>query len=166
MEIALCAPERVLGLALISTSPLPVPPELHAPRRAAVNEAERQGWRRFVRERLWPEYRGSCENASSYTLLEEMADAVGHTAYAQQTELALGRGDYRLRLGNVRCPVLVLAGMEDRVCPPAAQQTLAAVLAAARWVMLPGTGHLALLEKPDEVATAVAAWFHTVSKTG
>lgn len=166
MEVALQAPERVRGLALLSTTPLPVPKELHARRRAAIQAAEHFGLRSFVRQRLWPEYGGFPQGGTLSLLLEDMAEAMGQAAYAQQTELALEREDYRPRLGSLDCPSLILAGMSDRVCPPAVQEVLAAALADSRLVMLPGTGHLALLEKPDEVATAVAAWFHTVLTRG
>lgn len=166
MEMALCAPERVRGLALISTSPLPVPAELHAARRAAVVQAQRLGLRSFVREVLWPGYGSRSITGELSTLLEEMAEAVGHAAYAQQTELALSRGDYRPRLGNVRCPALILAGLKDQVCPPAVQGMLAMALAGSRLVMLPGAGHLTVMENSDDVAAAVAAWFHTVVEAG
>lgn len=166
MEMALCAPERVRGLALISTIASPVHPELHPARREAVQQAQCLGMRSFVRERLWPSYCGASGDAALSILMEDMAEAVGQMAYAQQTELALGRREYRSRLGGVQCPALVLAGAEDRLCPPTAQEELAAALANSRLIMLPGTGHMALLEKPDDVAAAVAAWFHTVCETG
>ena len=97
-------------------------------------------------------------------LLEGMAESLGHAVFAQQTELALSREDYRSRLATVACPALVLAGAQDKVCPPAAQRELAAALRDCTCVMLPGAGHFALLENPDEVAAAVAAWFHTVER--
>ncbi len=162
METALAAPERVRGLALISTTALPVPPALHSTRRAAVEQARTMGTGRFLREELWPQYCGSVERPELLSLLDDMAESLGHTAYAQQTELALRREDFRPRLRTVTCPVLLLAGAEDKVCPPAAQGALAAALPHGTCVTLPRAGHFALLESPDEVAQSVAAWFHTI----
>ena len=160
LEMALRAPSRVAGLALISTTPLPVPPELRGARRAAVAQARSSGVGRFVRERLWPDYGGTSQQ--SVALLGQMADSLGPTVYEQQTELALGREDFRSRLQAVRCPALVLTGLRDKLCPLAAQQQLAAALAGSAFVTLPAAGHLALLEDPDAVAEAVAAWFHKI----
>lgn len=164
METALRAPERVRGLALVSTSPLPVLPEQHGTRRAAVKQARMMGAAQFLREQMWPQYCGLAEHPGVLPLLEEMAESLGHEVFARQTEMALGREDYRPRLAMVACPTLVLAGAEDRICPPATQRELAAALRHCTCVMLPGAGHFALLESPDEVAAAVAAWFHTVER--
>ncbi len=164
MEMALLAPDRVRGLALLSTSPLPVPSERHETRRAMVQRAKHTGLRAFVQEHLWPEYGGAEEFQGALPLLQAMAESLGHTTFAQQTEMALTRADYREPLHAVRCPALVLAGTQDRLCPAAAQQALAAALPHATFVSLPEAGHLALLEKTDEVALAVAAWFHTVEQ--
>jgi pimeloyl-ACP methyl ester carboxylesterase len=54
---------------------------------------------------------------------------------------ALTRFDARRRLAAVRCPVLVVAGADDRTVPLAAKQALAAAIAGARLVVVPGSGH-------------------------
>ncbi|MGI4827740.1 MAG: alpha/beta fold hydrolase [Janthinobacterium lividum] len=164
METALCSPERVRGLALISTSPRPVLPEQHGSRRAGVEQARTMGIGQFLGEQLWPQYCGSMKRVATLPLLKTMAESMGHAVFAQQTEMALGREDYRPRLPQVACPAMVLAGVEDKICPPAMQRELAAALRDCTCVMLPGAGHMALLEEPDEVAAAVAAWFHTVER--
>ncbi len=162
METALAAPKRVRGLALISTTALPVLPALHSARRAAVENARTMGAGRFLRKELWPQYGGLVERPELLPLLEEMAESLGHAAFADQTELALRREDFRPRLRTITCPVLLLAGAEDKVCPPTAQQALAAALPHCTCATLPRAGHFALLESPDRVALSVAAWFHTI----
>ena len=164
MEIALRAPGRVRGLALLQTTPLPVPAERHAARRAAVDEARRRGLRHYLRKRLWPEYCGAVACDTSRPLLEDMAESTGLDTFSQQVEMALTRADYRERLSEVACPTLVLSGAGDKVCPPEARHALETALPGCTSVTLPGAGHLALLERPDEIAHAVAAWFHTVQQ--
>lgn len=164
METALSAPDRVRGLALISTTPLPVMPSLHSARRAAVEENRKMGGAAFLRERLWPQYRGSVERVDLLPLLEDMAESLGHVAFAQQTELALRRSDFRPRLRTVTCPVLLLAGAEDKISSPATQGELASALPHCTCATIPGAGHFVLLENPDEVARYVAAWFHTLAR--
>ncbi|GAA1069476.1 alpha/beta hydrolase [Kitasatospora arboriphila] len=48
-------------------------------------------------------------------------------------------------------PVLVLAGTEDLLTPPAHSEEIARALPGAELVVLPETGHLLMLERPAEV---------------
>jgi pimeloyl-ACP methyl ester carboxylesterase len=162
MELAVRAPERVLGLALLSTTPLPVPMDRHASRREQVQQAASLPMSRFLRQHLWPDYGGADAYNGTLPLLEQMAEALGPDAFACQTEQALGRSDFCPRIVTLTCPTLILSGEFDTLCPPAAQRRLAEVLPHATSVLLPCAGHFALIEQADETASAVAAWFHTV----
>ena len=170
MQIASQAPERVRGLALVSTSPLPVPVERHAARREAVDRAGLMPMDAFVRLHLWPDYCGHStrleENDAHLNLLQAMAMSFGPLVFCSQTEMALHRPDFRPMLGDVHCPALVLAGSEDTLCPPEAQHILHCGLKGSTLHMIDGAGHLALLQRPDEIAQAVAAWLHTVLQQG
>lgn len=163
MQAALRAPDRIRGLALLSTTPLAVAPSLHAARRAAVDHAQGMPMARFLREHLWPDYSSPASTAEHLLLAEEMAEALGPVAFARQTEQALRRSDVRPHLAALTCPTLILAGERDTLCPPAAQRQLAEAMPHATSILLPEAGHFALLEQPDKIASAVAAWFHTAS---
>ncbi|MHB1930553.1 MAG: alpha/beta fold hydrolase [Acidimicrobiales bacterium] len=62
------------------------------------------------------------------------------------------------RLAAIRCPVTDVAGLEDRIVPPATARRLAAALPSAdvRLVEVPGVGHLLPEDAPGELAAAVA----------
>lgn len=162
LEIALRAPERVRGIALLSTTPLPVPLDRHAHRRAEAELAHTMPMRQVLRERLWPEYGGAPADTCTLPLLEQMAEELGSATFARQTEMAIQRADFCPRLHAIACPALVIAGTADVLCTPTAQQCLLAGLPRSTGVMLPNAGHFALIEQPDEVASAVAAWFHAL----
>jgi 3-oxoadipate enol-lactonase len=51
----------------------------------------------------------------------------------------------------VRAPTLVVIGDRDPLIPLAAAEATAAALPAAELAVLPGAGHLAFVERPDEV---------------
>jgi pimeloyl-ACP methyl ester carboxylesterase len=55
------------------------------------------------------------------------------------------------RLGEIRCPTLVLVGEEDVADMQAVAAHVAASIEAARLVTVPGAAHLPSLERPDEV---------------
>lgn len=169
MEIAAAAPSRTRGLALLSTSPLPVPVHRHAARRDAAQKAGAMAMTTFVEAHLWPDYRAGDELSGTgkagdpvLALMQAMASSAGHTTFCRQTEMALSRPDYRDMLGSVRCPAVVIAGDQDRLCPPEAQSALHEGLPGSTLHMLKGAGHLAVVERADEIACHVAAWFHTV----
>jgi pimeloyl-ACP methyl ester carboxylesterase len=64
------------------------------------------------------------------------------------------------RLGEVRCPVLVMAG-GDGAPPAELAPTLADELAAGEFLRAPSMGHFGPMEDPVTVADAIAAFFAT-----
>ena len=53
------------------------------------------------------------------------------------------------RYAAIPCPVLVLAGAEDRAIPPSQQRKITAVIPRARYEEIEGAGHVVYLERPD-----------------
>ncbi|MCW2867198.1 MAG: 4-carboxymuconolactone decarboxylase / 3-oxoadipate enol-lactonase [Marmoricola sp.] len=86
-------------------------------------------------------------------LLHALSDA-DDTGYAQVCE-ALAGFDVRDRLGEVRAPVLAVAGETDAATPPAKLREIADGVRSGRFVELPGVGHLAPAEAPAVVARLV-----------
>jgi len=59
-------------------------------------------------------------------------------------------------LGEIKVPTLVLTGEADRLTPVKYGQYLADHITQARFQVIPGAGHLAMVERPEEVSAAVA----------
>ncbi|MCB5178555.1 alpha/beta fold hydrolase [Streptomyces antimicrobicus] len=64
--------------------------------------------------------------------------------------------DVRAALASVRVPAVVLHGDQDKVIDVALAETLADVLPAARFEVVPDTGHMLPLERPLLAVSAVA----------
>jgi pimeloyl-ACP methyl ester carboxylesterase len=64
-----------------------------------------------------------------------------------------------------RVPTLVLTGDADRMIPMAHSERLVAELPDAEFVVVPGAGHLVLLEKPEEVTAALGELLRRVAAT-
>lgn len=62
------------------------------------------------------------------------------------------------QLHRIRTPTLVLVGEEDEATPPERAQALAAGIAGARLLRIPGAGHTSTLEQPAAVTAALAAF--------
>ncbi len=65
---------------------------------------------------------------------------------------------YRRAIDAVRCPVLVLHGLLDRLVPVEAVRRAARAHPAWSLVVLPGVGHVPQLEAPGVCATEIREW--------
>lgn len=62
----------------------------------------------------------------------------------------LARFDSRTRLAGLRIPTLVVTGEQDTTVHPDVQLALAQAIPGARQIIIPGAGHAASVDKPDE----------------
>ena len=76
-------------------------------------------------------------------------------AYAASCRM-LGACDMRAALPNIAVPIAVLVGDEDYATPVAMAEALSRGVAGANLTILKGARHLTPLERPDEIAAALA----------
>lgn len=69
-----------------------------------------------------------------------------------------GRPDSTPLLGQIRVPVLVLAGDDDQIVPAAGMEEMANGIPGAQFTVIPGSGHLSPLEQPAAVNAAVSGF--------
>ena len=62
-------------------------------------------------------------------------------------------------LASIPVPTLVLTGDADVITPPAEGEKMAGAIPGARFVLVPGSGHMAPMERPGFVASALAGHF-------
>src|SRR5216684_4665650 len=71
----------------------------------------------------------------------------------------LGNTKLEKRLPLISAPTLLLWGDQDRIMPRSYADRFARFIAGQSEIrVIPGAGHLAELDKPDEVAAAILAW--------
>jgi proline iminopeptidase len=70
------------------------------------------------------------------------------------------------RLGEINVPTLVMAGREDFVYPPGAQEELTSGIPNARLVFIDRAGHNPHDEQPAETLAAVRNFFADVRPNG
>ena len=70
----------------------------------------------------------------------------------------LGRPDARPILPTIQCPTLLLSGEQDSWSPPARHAELAALIPHSRFAVIPDAGHMAPMERPEEVTAALKDW--------
>lgn len=167
MTAAINSPDRladhVAGLALVATSshPLanvPIPP-------AVVDRVGAWNERNLVRagergRRLIPgDSRLTWTMRLAYGVRPDPAAVeLGRTMMTAMSPASLGPlvrgiGSLRLRehLSAIDLPTLVVVGTRDLLTPPRHARTIADGILGAELVVLPGTGHMVMLERPDEL---------------
>jgi 3-oxoadipate enol-lactonase len=147
-------PERVASLTLIGVTAAPAPERRQVVLDRAVKV--RAGGMEAIVEAV-------IGNALAQRTLTEKLEVVGFVrellmrqdpeGYAQTCEVsASGEPADLSRLG---CPVLLIAGSEDKVSPPAASEAFAAKVANAQVKVLQDCGHWHTLEQPAAVTAAL-----------
>lgn len=100
---------------------------------------------------------GSRLDPAGRALYARLFRSPGHVAGAFGMMGHWSLAPLRRELGRLRLPVTLVVGETDRMIPPADSRALLGVLPDVRLVSLPGLGHLAHEERPDQVAALIGA---------
>ncbi|WP_439813814.1 alpha/beta fold hydrolase [Zavarzinia sp. CC-PAN008] len=159
LEIMRQAPERVTRLALMDTSARADTPEQTAGRAASIATVQRDGFDAFL-DQAWqiavdP---ARTHDADLRQLYRTIAWDVGPERFMRQQAAIGKRPDSRPHLGRIACPTLVMVGAQDVATPPHLAEEMAAAIPGARLVRVPDCGHLATIERPQDVTRILVEW--------
>jgi len=172
MRFAARHPERVRGLVLCNTltrvsyehvglnrtalTPLAMATTRYLPTPLARLAADL-----WCRERVWIfEDSPGCEKVVEYALHTGPRTVPPRTS-ARRVGLLKGL-DLRPELAGIGAPTLVVKGSEDRYTPPAWCREIAALIPDARYVEVPGTGHVSHVSSPGRFNRLVLDWLASV----
>ncbi|MEO8778640.1 MAG: alpha/beta hydrolase [Rhodanobacter sp.] len=162
LEVARIAPERVERLALMDTGIHPVQPGEAVKRQELIDLANRHGMAalaaRWLPPMLHPDH---LAGSTLLPILTSMVERMTPAIFAGQVRALLDRPDATEMLPGLRCPVLIGVGREDAWSPPEQHHFMAQRIPDARLVIFENSGHMAPLEAPDVVSSAMASWLAT-----
>ena len=147
----LAKPELVRSLTLIGTAPTFTEPIRVAMRARA--EATRKGGMEAVLQSSLERWFTPETRVRRPDLIDRVSKTIlgdDPTVHAAIWEM-ISHFDVQNRLGEIKCPTLVMVGERDPSTPPSAAIVLAQSIKGAQLVMLPHTSHMANLESPDAV---------------
>jgi pimeloyl-ACP methyl ester carboxylesterase len=98
-----------------------------------------------------PDVRAALDEFSTHLASDLVASKVWEAGLFQQIDL-------RPILGQVRAPVLVVAGELDLICGPAQARPIAEGLPESTLEIIPDCGHMPSMESPDLFRTTVVDW--------
>lgn len=158
MEMARQAPERVQGLVLANTGHHPKRDGEEVKRRQMIDLGNRD-IRQLADEWLPPMLDPA--RAGDTKLLGELKAMVlraGPAVHERQIRALLGRPDAGAYVGNIACPILLVAAREDGWSPIAQHREIANAAPDAELVIIENAGHFAPIERPAEVTAAITGW--------
>lgn len=162
MRVALQAPERVSGLALIDTSADAEPLRRRLRYRAMAAIYRRWGLVRWLEPAVLAAMLGQTTRRERPELGSALLGRLrgwDRAGVARAVDaVVIRREGIRARLGAIRAPTLVLVGEEDRATGVRAAERIAAGIPGARLVTIPRAGHLTALEAPAAVSAHLRAF--------
>ncbi|HYE47255.1 MAG TPA: alpha/beta hydrolase [Caulobacter sp.] len=162
MRMALTAPERVGAIAILGTSAAAEDPAI-----AETYRASAQAWRQFGP--LDPIIDGTAAACLGAMPAEDWK-AYWRTLDAHQAsrnlEALVTRDDITGRLGELRCPVLVMHGSADAAYPPALGEAIASAVPEGRFILVEGGAHFLSLTDAEAVNPPLRAFLEQNATRG
>jgi pimeloyl-ACP methyl ester carboxylesterase len=149
-EFAFRYPDRVAGIVLVGTgAKLRVAPE--------------------ILQGIHSDFRSTVELITQWSWGPSASPAIVSTAARRQQKVppevlhddyeACDTFDRRNEAAQIQAPALIICGTDDRMTPPRFSQWLAERLPGnVRLILVPGAGHIVMLEQPQTVTEAVSGF--------
>ncbi|MEH6587938.1 MAG: alpha/beta fold hydrolase [Halioglobus sp.] len=160
MEMWRQAPQRIERLALLDTNFRSDSMERQEMRNRQMNEVRQGSLGAILRDELKPNYLARCHRGNT-ALLDDvlyMGMSLGEGVFERQSLALRDRQDSTSTLATINCPTLVLCGEEDSLCPPQLHREMTSLIPGARLEIIHECGHMATMEQPDKVTTALHHW--------
>jgi pimeloyl-ACP methyl ester carboxylesterase len=163
-EIMRIAPDRVAGLALLDTAYRGFPGgeagEREIARRSELLDLARTRGMRAMAEFWMPGiiHPDRMSDSALTGAILAMMSRKSPEIFAAQIKALLGRPDATALLSAIRCPTLVLCGRKDTWSPLEGHREIAAAIPNSQLDIIEHCGHMAPMERPEEVTAALSAW--------
>lgn len=158
-EILRQAPERVLTLALLDTTPLPDTETTRQKRLEMIEVAQTEGIGAIIEGALLnivaPQHK---DNPLIREVLTHMAHETGIQGYINEQRVIMSRPDSRSLLANIKCPTMVCVGQQDKTSTPEIMQEMANAIPGAIYTEIANSGHLSPIEAPMAITGAFDYW--------
>lgn len=163
MTLARIAPERLTAVMLCDTKGTADAPAAveNRHRLAAAVLDEPANCARILRQSVLPGLLGTttfAERPEVVSRVEGWLDAARPESVAWYQRAMAARPDSLATLRSLAVPALVLWGDEDAISPESEQRAMLDALAHGRAAVIPTSGHLAAVERPDAVSAALTGF--------
>ena len=150
-------PEKTISLVLCDTRAEADAPEARTTREEFIKAVHGAGAEEAIR-RMLPNYFAS----GTYTAKPELVTHVKDIIRKQPAKVITAtmraimmRTDASPLLSTIHCPVLVLAGEDDKATPPETNKSISSRIPGAQFRLLADAGHISNMEQPEEFNRAL-----------
>jgi pimeloyl-ACP methyl ester carboxylesterase len=159
MEILVQAMERVRGLVLLDTNPLPESADISQIRDQQIEQVRSGHLGQLMLEQVIPKLylEGKTKDPITHTILS-MAMGLGATVFENQSRALQSRPDQQDVLKSVTVPTLIGCGRHDRVCSLERHQLMHGLISGSRLEIVEDAGHLPTLEQPEATTALLSQW--------
>jgi pimeloyl-ACP methyl ester carboxylesterase len=159
-------PHRLRGLMLIDTRASADTPQAALGREELAQRVLAADSAEPAVEAMLPRLFGETTRLNRPEVIAQMRERMLRTparAVAGALRGMAARLDRTAELGRIAVPTLVMVGAEDVLTPPSEAKAMADAIPNARYVEIPGAGHLAPLENPSVANGAMFAFLESLS---
>lgn len=159
LEMVRQAPERVVALALISTTARADTRELRASRQQQLDMVERGEFDRLI-DAAFPALvaPANAERSDIRAFWQTMATETGPRTFQSQVRATMERDDLSDLLPSIACLTAVIHGADDQLIPVENAHHTAAGIAGAVETIIQGGGHMLPQEQPQALRQALTQW--------
>ena len=170
LEALRLMPERIGGVALLDTGYLPkssgpAGEEEVRKRFNLLQIAKEQGVRAMASE--WVKGMVHPDRLNDAALIERilvMFEQKNADIFARQIHALINRPDGSDVLASIHVPTLILCGRQDAWAPPSQHEAMQALASTAVLEVIESAGHMAPMERPQEVAAAMSRWLERCAR--
>lgn len=164
MEVLRLVPERIAGLVLVDADALAETPQTVTQRETRLVRVAGGRFAEVLEEETAPELFPQSEiRRDIVALARAMGKRLGPDIWRRQAKAEQRRPDQQALLRKTSCPLLIVAGQENRLTPLRRAEVMAGLARQAHLVGIEGAAHLSPLEASDAVTDALRAW---LARTG
>jgi pimeloyl-ACP methyl ester carboxylesterase len=154
---------RVAGLALLNSGVHAVRDGEPQGRSHLLRVANEHGMRALAAEWLPPMMgKDAARTMELLPRLTAMIERWTADAYAGQVSAMLNRPDALSVLSSIAVPTLLLSGSDDGWSPVSQQESIRRRIPHATLFEIHGAGHMAPIERPEQVAAALREWLLSI----
>lgn len=159
IDLSRRAPDRVIRMVLMAADPLAETPQIAATREARCVAARAGRLKQAIADEV-PQaaLADTPDRAAVLALVQDMALGLGEGVYLRQTRAMQRRPDQQKTLRRSTVPTLFLAGAADSLLPLRRTEFARDLMPSSALKVIPGAGHLPMLETPEAVTSVLAAF--------
>ena len=162
------APDRITHMALLDTNPFADSPDRQSLRLQQIEQVLASGLRELAVDSLKPLYlaESNRDDEALLNVMLDMAMDLGPDTFRRQSLALRNRQDSVETLPLIDCPVTVICGSEDTLCPLSHHEYMANRIPNAELIVIDDCGHLSSMEQADIVSTELLRLFARNAQTG